>query len=182
VVVAFFRTCGRPPTRAPDRRPRTVPRHRSRHRPAGLGRRPRPRRPGGWRCGSGHQRVRGRTSVSPLVPISPLGDERLRPPRCLGLSLCPRIPQSCHRCLLLRRRTSLSFWVLSRFEGHRLGDHSRRARTSHWPLTCVRRAIGWLASPKRRIELRRVPARRDPRGCRSSALLFGGTGLQNLDP
>src|SRR5215475_11881951 len=27
------------------------------------------------------------------------------------------------------------------------------ARTSHWPLTFVRRQIGWLASPKRRAEL-----------------------------
>src|SRR5262245_5015583 len=41
------------------------------------------------------------------------------------------------------------------------------ARTSHWPLTFVRRAIGWLASPKRRIELRRAGR---PHGCRGSAL------------
>src|SRR5439155_4470490 len=43
---------------------------------------------------------------------------------------------------------------------------SRHARTSHWPLTFVRRAIGWLASPKRRIELRRAGR---PHGCRGSA-------------
>ena len=34
------------------------------------------------------------------------------------------------------------------------------------PLTFVRRAIGWLASPKRRIELRRAGR---PRGCRGQA-------------
>ena len=42
-----------------------------------------------------------------------------------------------------------------------------RSRSSIAPLTFVRRAIGWLASPKRRTELRRAGR---PRGCRGSAL------------
>src|SRR5206468_11993937 len=49
---------------------------------------------------------------------------------------------------------------------------SRCARTSPWPLTVARPAIGWLASPKRRTEPRRAAR---PRGCRGSALLCAWT-------
>src|SRR4029079_172351 len=48
-----------------------------------------------------------------------------------------------------------------------IGVRSCHARASHRPLTFVRRAIGGLASPKRRAELRRAGG---PRGCRGSAL------------
>ena len=51
-------------------------------------------------------------------------------------------------------------------------------RNSDWPLTFVRRAIGWLASPKRRTELRRAGR---PRRCRGSALPSAWTRRAGVD-